>query len=82
MAGLFKKIRGRWKSFRGNPFRKNISAGFYDKSGVFHPIRASADYDRTRTGEASSSGRKYKKGKFSSKRKSTKKSASRKRKKR
>lgn len=27
------------------PFRvKNISAGFYDANGVFHPIRAASDY--------------------------------------
>lgn len=31
---------------------KNIAAGFYDSKGVFHPIRASADYDYDRAGES------------------------------
>ena len=30
---------------------KNIAAGFYDSKGVFHPIRASADYDYDRASE-------------------------------
>ncbi len=30
---------------------RNISEGFYDSGGVFHPIRASADYDPSIAGE-------------------------------
>ena len=30
--------------------RKNVEMGFYDATG-FHPIRASADYRRSRAGE-------------------------------
>ncbi len=33
---------------------KNVAAGFYDDLGVFHPIRASYDYDAKRAGEGSS----------------------------
>lgn len=37
---------------RENPRRgRNITAGFYDEDGMFHPIRASSDYDPNRTGE-------------------------------
>jgi hypothetical protein len=31
---------------------KNIAAGYYDGNGVFHPIRASEDYDPDRVGES------------------------------
>ncbi len=31
--------------------RQNIAAGFHDEDGVFHPIRASHDYDPARVGE-------------------------------
>jgi hypothetical protein len=30
---------------------KNIAAGFYDSRGIFHPIRASGDYDPNRLTE-------------------------------
>jgi len=30
--------------------RKNVAQGFYDASGIFHPIRSSADYDEGRVG--------------------------------
>lgn len=30
---------------------RNVSQGFYDASGVFHPIRSSADYDPATAGE-------------------------------
>lgn len=33
--------------------RRNIMAGFHDEEGIFHPIRASADYDSSRVGEIS-----------------------------
>lgn len=48
---MFKKVRGRWKRFRGNPLRHNISAGFYDAAGTFHPIRSASDYSPSRVGE-------------------------------
>lgn len=31
--------------------RKNIAAGFHDEEGIFHPIRASFDYDPARGGD-------------------------------
>ncbi len=31
--------------------RRNIAAGYYDEDGIFHPIRASYDYDPSRVGE-------------------------------
>jgi hypothetical protein len=31
--------------------RRNVAMGFYDGSGVFHPIRASSDYDERVAGE-------------------------------
>ena len=34
-----------------NPRRKNVEKGFVDKSGVFHPIRGSYDYNAKRAGE-------------------------------
>ena len=40
--------------------RRNIQQGFYS-GGVFHPIRASSDYDSSRGGD---SGRKYKTARF------------------
>lgn len=33
--------------------KKNVAAGFHDEDGIFHPIRASYDYDAKRTGESS-----------------------------
>src|SRR3972149_6644992 len=30
--------------------RKNVAQGFYDASGIFHPIRSSTDYDEGRVG--------------------------------
>lgn len=47
---------------------KNISEGFVDASGVFHPIRAAGDYKAGRAGEK----KKYKPGKkAAAKRKAT-----------
>jgi hypothetical protein len=40
-----------------NP-RRNIAEGFHDSKGVFHPIRASADYDPSRGGDATRKGKK------------------------
>jgi hypothetical protein len=31
--------------------RPNVAAGFFDDSGIFHPIRASVDYDPSRARE-------------------------------
>ena len=36
---------------RGRRRRRNVAAGFYDEEGIFHPIRASFDYSRSRAGE-------------------------------
>lgn len=35
----------------GKITKRNIAAGFYDEDGIFHPIRASFDYDRSRAGD-------------------------------
>jgi hypothetical protein len=40
--------------------RKNISEGFYDPSGVFHPIRSATDYDRATAGETNRKARRTK----------------------
>lgn len=34
-----------------NPRKRNVAAGFVDEDGIFHPIRASFDYNRGRAGE-------------------------------
>lgn len=44
------------KSYRaanaaGRRYLRNIAAGFYDSEGIFHPIRASHDYQPYRVGE-------------------------------
>jgi hypothetical protein len=31
--------------------KRNVAAGHYDEEGIFHPWRASWDYDPTRVGE-------------------------------
>jgi hypothetical protein len=36
---------------------KNITEGFFDKQGVFHPIRSAADYSPKRAGEKGTRGR-------------------------
>ena len=38
-----------------NAARKNIAEGFVDGNGVFHPIRAASDYNRSRAGEGGTS---------------------------
>jgi len=38
-------------STKQNPRRRNVSAGFVDEEGIFHPIRASYDYNRRRAGD-------------------------------
>lgn len=42
---------GRIEKGRFRSGRRNITAGFYDEEGIFHPIRASADYDPGRGGD-------------------------------
>lgn len=39
-----------WKRKAKNP-KRNVAQGFYDGNGIFHPIRASADYDGKTAGE-------------------------------
>ena len=34
--------------------RRNVAAGFVDSQGIFHPLRASYDYDPIRVGEKDS----------------------------
>jgi hypothetical protein len=43
-----RKVGGR---FVRNP-KRNVAAGFYDEEHIFHPIRASYDYDPGRAGES------------------------------
>jgi len=56
---------------------QNIAQGFFDSNGVFHPIRASGDYDSSRVGESKKKKKPTKKRakatKKSSKKKVTKK---------
>jgi hypothetical protein len=54
LSGAWKPVKAR--IHRGKlqlkvPVSKNIKAGFYDQEGIFHPIRASSDYDQARAGE-------------------------------
>ena len=42
------------------PVRRNISEGFMDSGGTFHPIRGAKDYNRKRAGESASSWSKVK----------------------
>jgi hypothetical protein len=44
--------RGKFIPMKANK-RRNISQGFHDAKGVFHPIRAATDYDPGRAGEGS-----------------------------
>ena len=44
--------------------RRNIAQGFVDSSGVFHPIRASVDYNARRAGESAWDFKTGKKRKF------------------
>lgn len=53
-SGKFTALKGRARKAR------NIMAGFHDEEGVFHPIRASSDYDPGRAGEGSRKGKKRK----------------------
>ncbi len=77
-----KMVRGRFVPTK----RKNVAEGFYDKSGVFHPIRHSSDYDSSigdppRKKKAKAKKKKKSKAKRPAKRKAArKKAAARKRK--
>jgi len=54
-------VRGRFvKNPAGKKSAKNVAMGFHDLRGVFHPIRASADYDPGRAGESGGTRRKKK----------------------
>jgi hypothetical protein len=50
--GRIRVISARAGTLRGGRFtpakRRNIAAGFHDEEGIFHPIRASYDYDSSR----------------------------------
>lgn len=54
---------------------KNIAEGFYDKKGIFHPIRHSADYSPAAAGET---GRKKRKKKTTAKKRKPARKAARK----
>ena len=61
---------------------RNMAQGFFDQSGVFHPIRSSGDYDSSRVGESKKKKKTTKKRakatKKSSKKKVTKKKVTKK----
>lgn len=67
--GVFK--RGKFKALKRNA-RRNISEGFHDSKGVFHPIRHAPDYDPDRAGESGKKKRPAKK-KAAAKKKTAKK---------
>jgi len=60
-----KILSARAGTLRGGRFipakRKNIAAGFHDDEGIFHPIRASFDYDPSRGGDRPRKGKRKKK---------------------
>ena len=60
-----KILSARAGTLRGGRFipakRKNIAAGFHDEEGIFHPIRASFDYDPSRGGDRPRKGKRKKK---------------------
>ena len=47
-----RKVGARLATPKSNSRRKNVAAGFMDKFGEFHPVRASYDYSRKRVGES------------------------------
>jgi hypothetical protein len=51
MSKGFVVIPATRRNGRVRPKRGNVAAGFVDEDGVFHPIRASFDYDRSRGGD-------------------------------
>jgi hypothetical protein len=59
VGGKFKAGLGRRRTAKRST--RNIKAGFYDEEGIFHPIRASADYDGRRAGDRRPKARKAKK---------------------
>lgn len=62
-AYLYLKTGDVWVRKAKNPKRKNISEGFYDANGVFHPIRSASDYDPGAAGETGGRPRRTKSGK-------------------
>lgn len=60
-----KILSARAGTLRGGRFtpaaRRNIAAGFHDDEGIFHPIRASYDYDPSRGGDRPRKGKPRKK---------------------
>lgn len=63
--GRIRVISARAGTLRGGRFipakRKNVAAGFHDDEGIFHPIRASYDYDPSRGGDKARKGKPRKK---------------------
>lgn len=49
--------------------KRNVAAGFYDEDGIFHPMRASYDYDPKRVGEKGKSKRRKNTGNMAKSRK-------------
>jgi hypothetical protein len=47
-ATFFKKVRGAYKHFRGNPFKKNVVVGHFDKHGKFHKRKRHTTHTRKR----------------------------------
>lgn len=69
--------RGKFVALKGNAKRRNISQGFHDAKGVFHPIRGASDYDPGRAGEGSRKKAKAKKAPAKKKAAAKKKTAKR-----
>lgn len=69
-TGLVYAKRERNKTKKRAKQKRNISEGFYDASGTFHPIRSATDYDSRVAGETGGQARKTRsKKKISAKRK-------------
>ena len=50
-AGTLKKLAAKAVKTVKRAIKRNISEGFYDAAGVFHPIRSATDYSRATAGE-------------------------------
>jgi hypothetical protein len=65
-------VNGRFKRNPAPKSARNVEQGFHDTQGVFHPIRASVDYDPDRGGDGKRKGKKKKAAKKKATRKATK----------
>jgi len=54
-SGVLVKKNRKTGGITFTPMRRNISEGFVDAGGTFHPIRGAKDYSRSRAGESASS---------------------------